>query len=59
VTGHSGSSAISLIFARSGGGQTCFGNERPWTSRPLKHSLVACGRRGTKLVRTHFVTTRS
>jgi hypothetical protein len=59
VTGHRGSSAISWIFARSGSGRICCGNERPWTSRPLKHSPVACGRSGTKLVRTHFVTTRS
>jgi CHASE3 domain sensor protein len=30
-----------------------------WTSRTLKPSLVACGRSGTKLVRTRFGTTRS
>jgi hypothetical protein len=59
VTWHRGSSVISLIFARSGSGRICYGNERPWTSRPLKHSLVACGRSGTKLVRTRFGTTRS
>jgi hypothetical protein len=59
VTGHRGSSVISLIFARSGSGRICYGNERPWTSRTLKHSLVACGRSGTKLVRTRFGTTRS
>ncbi len=51
VTGHRGSSVISLNFARSGSGRICYGNERPWTSRPLKHSLVVCGRSGTKLVR--------
>jgi hypothetical protein len=51
-TGHRGSSVISLIFACSGSGRICCGNERPWTSRLLKHSLVACGRSGTKLVRT-------
>jgi hypothetical protein len=59
VTGHRGSSVISLIFARSGSGRICYGNERPWTSRTLKHSLVACGRSGTKPVRTRFGTTRS
>jgi hypothetical protein len=60
VTGHRGSSVISLIFARSGSGRICYGNERPWSSRTLKHySLVACGRSGTKPVRTRFGTTRS
>jgi hypothetical protein len=58
VTGHRGSSVISLIFARSGSGQICYWNERR-TSRTLKHSLVACDRSGTKLVRTRFGTTRS
>ena len=58
MTGHRGSSVISLIFARSGSGRICYG-ERPWTSRMLKHSLVACGRSGTKPVRTRFGTTRS
>jgi hypothetical protein len=59
VTGHRGSSVISLIFARSGSGRICYEDERPWTSRPLKHSLAACGRSRTKLVRTRFGTTRS
>ncbi len=59
MTGHRGSSVISLTFARSGSGRICCGNELLWTSRPLKHSLVACGRSGTKPVRTCFVTTRS
>jgi hypothetical protein len=59
VTWHRGSSVISLIFARSGGCRICYGNELPWTSRPLKHSLVACCRSGSKLVRTCLGTTRS
>jgi hypothetical protein len=59
VTWHRGSSVISLTFARPGSCRICCGNERPWTSRPLKHSLAACGRSGTKLVRTRFGTTRS